>query len=104
MFGLFQNNTPPYAGNGQPIADSHRGVLGLFCGLFAAATPRYAMADIRVPTATGAVASAPVSSVVNEQAPITIEQTLEQGACGEVVPPACTVPLPFMIVVDRPQQ
>lgn len=106
MFGLFQNNTPQYAGSGQPIANNQQGALGLLTGLFATATPRYATADVRVPIATGAVSAStqPVGSVMSEQSYVTMEQTLEQTTCGEVVPPACTVPLPFMLVVERSQK
>jgi hypothetical protein len=87
MFGLFQDNTPQYAGEGQPNAYSGRNGRGLLGGLFSSSsTPTYA-------TASAETAQTP--------APVFVPST---GACASEQLPAqteCRVPLPCAIVIQR---
>jgi hypothetical protein len=91
MFGLFQD-TPHYAGKGQPSTNaSTGGALGFLGGLFAfSSTPTYAKAPD--PSSGASASSAPA-------------QAMDPGAlCDAVIAePACSVPLPIAIVVQRPE-
>src|SRR5215208_160571 len=87
MFGLFQDNTPAYAGEGQPTAYSgNRGSLGFLGGLFSLSTPKYAAAS---------------AETAQPSAPVAIPST---GECSSEQLPAqseCRVPLPCAIVIQR---
>ena len=88
MFGFFQNNTPPYAGDGQPRPDSGSGGgFGLLGGLFTSAIPNYARAskDAAPPRET--------IVVTTQTEPAPSEQLPAQ--------PDCRVPLPCAIVIQR---
>ena len=78
MFGLF-DTMPQYAGNGQPAANSSGGAFGFLGGLLAfPGTPKYATADVRPTTATGAI-NAPAA----QTDPETSEQVMAQYGCPE---------------------
>jgi len=107
MFGLFQN-TPPYTGNGQPTANSNEGVFGFLSGLFACAgTPKYATAEAGPSTNPGPIFGlAPSTEPTSEQA--TQSECAESATSDAMsdplaAQPACSVPLPFAIVIQRPQ-
>src|SRR5690348_2809639 len=110
MFGLFQN-TPQYAGNGQPTANSNDGVFGFLSGLFASSgTPSYAVANVRPSTNTGAVSGpAPSTDPTCMPRQQQMQATHGESATSVVasdplaVQPACSVPLPFAIVIQRAQ-
>ena len=87
MFGLFPS-APQYQGQGNARVSTGDG-FGFLGGLFALSnTPTYAKAPIQ---STGAGMPA---------------QSIDVGAgCDAVmVEPACSVPLPIAIVVQRPEQ
>jgi len=87
MFGLFPN-TPTYTGQGNAFT-SNGGGSGFLGGLFGLSTaPMYAAAP-SLSTSTGMPA-----------------QAIDLGdGCGAVIAaPACTVPMPIAIVVQRPAQ
>lgn len=86
MFGLFQN-TPPYAGDGQPTSNSSQGAFGFLTALFGfPVTPKYAAAEPSSVTGAGGIfAPAP-----------------DPQACEQVIAqPACSVPLPLAILIQR---
>ena len=88
MFGLFPN-APAYQGQPNRRTASSGGGFGFLGGLFAlSSTPTYATAPIRS-TSTGMPA-----------------QAIDLGdGCGAVIAePACTVPMPIAIGVQRPAQ
>lgn len=86
MFGLFQN-TPPYAGDGQPTSNSSQGAFGLLSGSFGfPVTPTYAAAETSSVTGAGGIL-----------APAPDPQACEQVTAQ----PACSVPLPVAIVIQR---
>jgi hypothetical protein len=90
MFGLFQN-TPPYAGDGQPTSNSSQGAFGFLNGLFGfPATPKYATAEREPSSMTGAGA---ILAAVPTTDPQACEQVMAQ--------PACSVPLPVAILIQR---
>lgn len=109
MFGLFQQNTPQYAGNGQPTATGREGTFGFLSGLIATSVvPPYATADLRPSTTGGNYEPVTLTSETSEQVTtqcacvrtvVTQEPPSEQLAA-----PACSVPLPFAIVIQRPQE
>lgn len=87
MFGLFQN-TPQYQGQGK-ARTSTAGSAGFLGGLFGlSTTPTYAKAP-DLSTSAGMPA-----------------QAIDLGAGYDAViaQPACSVPLPIAIVVQRPEQ
>ena len=91
MFGLFENTTPVYAGSGQPTASSAgQGAFGFLTNLLAPATPAYQTA--RPDGAMGA--NAPM---------VASEVTSESMATEPAFEPDCRVPLPFAIVIQRPE-
>ena len=91
MFGFFQNNTPPYAGEGQPRPNnSSGGSFGFLGGLFTSATPSYATASKdAAPPREAIVVTAQTESAPSEQLPAQ---------------PDCRVPLPCAIVIQRSEQ
>jgi hypothetical protein len=87
MFGLFPN-VPAYKGQGNAATSSGRG-FGLLGGSFAlSTTPAYATAP-SLSTNTGM----PVQAI-----------DLGGGCDAVIAEPACSVPLPIAIVVQRPAQ
>lgn len=113
MFGLFQQVTPQYEGSAQPTSSSGGGTLGFLNALIASpVVPPYATAD-RKPTAPTGGNFEPVTLT---SMPSMSEQVTTQCACVQRVVtqetaseqlaavPACSVPLPFAIVIQRPQE
>lgn len=85
MFGLFQN-TPPYAGDGQPTSNSSQGAFGFLNALFGfPVTPKYAIAEASSVTGAGGI----------------LAPTPDPQGCEQVAQPACSVPLPVAIVIQR---
>jgi len=87
MFGLFQDTTPAYAGEGQPNAyNGNRGGRGLLGGLFSlSSTPQYATASAET-AQTSAPPSTGECTGSSEQLPAQSE---------------CRVPLPCAVVIQR---
>src|SRR6476469_2003718 len=109
MFGLFQQVTPQYEGNAQPTSTSNGGTLGFLNALIASpVVPPYAPPDLR-PSTTGGnfdpvtLTSMPMSEVTTQCA--CVQRVVTQDAASEQLGavPACSVPLPFAIVIQRPQ-
>jgi hypothetical protein len=92
MFGLFQD-TPQYAGKGRPsMTTSTGGLFGFLGGLFGGSTtPTYAKAP---DSSSGASASTAPTQAMDPGV----------GCDAMIAEPACTVPLPIAIVVQRPEQ
>ena len=90
MFGLFQDTTPAYAGEGQPNAyNGNRGGGGLLGGLFSlSSTPKYASAS---------------ANTAQTSPPVALPSQGECAGSGEQLPAQteCRVPLPCAIVIQR---
>ncbi len=91
MFGLFENNTPAYAGKGQPTARSDgQGAFGFLTNLLAPATPTYQTAN---PDGT-----------IGANAPMAASEiAIDPMATEPALAPDCRVPLPIAILIQRPE-
>lgn len=108
MFGLFPT-TPRYHGNAQPSSNRDVGVFGLVSGLFATATPSYATADAKPSTNAGPILgpSAPTGYTNEHTMPAPCASSVEAGQAPHdplATQPACSVPLPVAIVIQRSPQ